>query len=273
MNKKALLAICIAVIVPLVSYMLVKTASDKAISMPKHYLPDSIVNSVSEGKMATDTIWHKVANIKLVNQLGDTVNLYDIKGKVIVADFFFTSCAYVCPKLTQNMAKLQQSFLKGGDPMSKIDTSIVQFISFTIDPERDSVARLKQYADKFGVNHDNWWFLTGSKDSIYNFIFQELKVDRYDTNGPLDPNFAHTQRFVLIDKNFNIRGFYNGLDSTALGQLAKDISLLMLEKSTNPEPLPFDPLQMIIFFAITFVAVIIIITLLFRKKQIKTSVR
>jgi len=259
MNKKALLAICIAVLIPLISYMLVKSAGDKAITMPRHYLPDTVISSVSNGKITTDTIWHKVANIKLVNQLADTVNLYDIKGKMIVADFFFTSCAYICPQLTKNMAKLQRSFLKGGDPMNRIDTSIVQFISFTIDPERDSVSKLKHYADKFGVNHDNWWFLTGSKDSIYNFIFQELKVDKYDASGPLDPNFAHTQRFVLIDKDFNLRGFYNGLDSASLGQLAKDVGLLMLEKATNPEPLPFDPVQMLIFFAITLVAVIIII--------------
>jgi len=116
--------------------MIVKTAGDKAIVMPKHYLPDSVINSVSEGKIITDTIWHKVANIKLVNQLGDTINLHGIKGKVIVADFFFTSCAYICPRLTQNMARLQQSFLKGGDPMHGIDTSIVQFISFTTPRKR-----------------------------------------------------------------------------------------------------------------------------------------
>ena len=185
---------------------------------------------------------------------------------MIVMDFFFTSCAYICPKLTQNMSRLQQSFLKGGDPMNTVDTSIVQFVSLTIDPERDSVPKLKQYADRFGINDDNWWLLTGSKDSIYNFIFQELKVDKYDVEGPVDPNFAHTQRFVLLDKNYNVRGFYNGLDSSSLGQLAKDIGLLMLEKKTNPEPLPFDPLQMGIFFAITFLIVIIIITVLFRRK-------
>jgi protein SCO1/2 len=225
---------------------------------------------VKDGKISTDTIWHKVANIRLVNQLGDTVNLYDIKGKTIVADFFFTSCAYICPKLTQNMRSMQQSFLKGGDPMTRIDTSIVQFISFTIDPERDSVARLRQYADKFGVDHDNWWFLTGNKDSIYNFIFQELRVDKYNADGPLDSNFAHTQRFVLIDRDFNVRGYYNGLDTLALANLSKDIGLLMLEKSTNPEPLPFDPQQMMIFLAITFVVVVVAMFLLFRKNDQKT---
>jgi protein SCO1/2 len=157
--------------------------------------------------------------------------------------------------------------LKGGDPMNPPDSSIVQFVSFTIDPERDSAARLKQYADKFGANHDNWWFLTGSKDSIYNFIFQQLKVDKYDTETPIDPNFAHTQRFVLIDKNFNVRGYYNGLDSASLAGLAKDIGLLMLEKSTNPEPLPFDPVQLAIFIIITFIAVAIIIFFMFRKRS------
>ena len=271
MNKKALIAISIAVLIPFISYMLVKTASDDAVIMPDHYLPDSVVTWVTDGRMSSDTAWHTVADIELVNQLGDTVNLYDIKGKVIVADFFFTSCGYICPKLTQNMAKLQQSFLKGGDPMKKIDTSIVQFVSFTIDPERDSVAKLKQYAERFGVNSDNWWMLTGSKDSIYNFIFQELKVDKYEHNSRIDSNFAHTQRFVLIDKEYKVRGFYNGLDSLSIGMLAKDIGLLMLEKATNPEPLPFDPIQMAIFFAITFAVVIIGTNILSKRRKKEES--
>lgn len=267
MKKKALVANCIAVFIPLGSYLLVKFASDDAVVLPRHYLPDSIVNTVRDGKVTSDTVWHKVGNIRLQNQLGDTVNLYDINGKIIVADFFFTSCAYVCPKLTANMAKLQQSFLKGGDPMDKPDTSIVQFVSFTIDPERDSVRALKAYADKYKVNHDNWWMLTGPKDTIYNFIFQELKVDKYDSTAVIDPNFAHTQRFVLLDKNFNVRGFYNGLDTISLAQMSKDIGLLMLEKETNPEPLPFDPLQMGVFFVITLIIVIIAISILFRKRD------
>src|SRR6476660_3947901 len=126
MTKKALLAISIVILIPLAGYIFLKTASDEAITMPNHYLPDSIVTSVKDGKMITDTVWHRIANLKLVNQLGDSVNLYDASGKIIVADFFFTSCAYICPKLTENMRRMQQSFLKGGDPMTKIDSSIVQ---------------------------------------------------------------------------------------------------------------------------------------------------
>ena len=185
-----------------------------------------------------------------------------------MADFFFTHGAGIWPRLTKNMAKLQRSFIRGGDLRKKVDTAIVQFISFSIDPERDSVPVLKAYADRFGVNHDNWWMLTGSKDSIYNYIFQELKVDKYDSSGPVDTNFAHTQKFVLIDKDHNVRGFYNGLDSSSIGKLPKDIGLLMLEKDyDNPEPLPFDPTQMAIFFAITFVIVITVTGILARNKK------
>jgi len=267
MNKKALLALSIAILIPVLSYLLVKNAGDDAIVMPRNYLPDDVVDTVIDGKKASDTIWHKVADIRLQNQLGDTVNLYDIQGKVIVADFFFTSCGLICPKITANMSRMQQSFIKGGDPMKKQDSSIVQFLSFSIDPLRDSVPVLRQYANRFNVDPDNWWLLTGAKESIYDFIFQQLKVDKYDTETPLDPDFVHTQKFVLIDKTFHVRGYYNGLDSADLARLSKDIGLLMLEKATNPEPLPFDPKQMAIFFVITFIAVFIIIRLLFRKQS------
>lgn len=269
MRKTTILALCLALIIPIIGYLFVKYASERNIEMPRHYLPDSIVNHAQDGKMMDDTVWHTVADIRLQNQLGDTVNLYDIQNKVIVADFFFTSCASICPKLTKNMVKLQRSFAKGGDRFHSIDTSVVQFVSFTIDPERDSAPRLKAYADRFGVNHDNWWFLTGNKDSIYNFIFEQLKVDKY-SNEPIDPNFVHTSRFVLIDKMHQIRGYYDGTDSTSLGKLAKDVGLLMVEKATNPEPLPFDPALMAIFLAITIVVVVIGVSILFRKKKINT---
>lgn len=270
MNKKSFLALSLAILIPLISYLFVKYASESAIDMPRNYLPDSVVTTVVDGRRSTDTVWHTVADIKLQNQLGDTVHLYDIQNKPIVADFFFTHCAGICPRLTANMVKLQRSFIKGGDEYHKIDTSVVQFVSFTIDPERDSAQRLKEYADRFGVNHDNWWFLTGSKDSIYSFIFNELHVDKY-AESPIDSNFVHTNRFVLIDKTFKVRGYYDGLDSASLAKLANDIGLLMVEKATNPEPLPFDPALMAIFFFITAVIVVVGVRLLFYNKKKDSS--
>ena len=178
MNKKSILGLLIALALPLVCYLWLKVASDHAADVPRKYLLDTVLTRIEKGKEVTDSIWHKTANISLVNQLGDTVSIYDRSSKIMVVDYIFTSCRSICPKLTFNMQKLQHSFKLGGNVRNKIDTSVVQFVSFSVDPERDSVSVLKNYADLFGANHDNWWFLTGSKDSIYKFAFEELKVDK-----------------------------------------------------------------------------------------------
>jgi protein SCO1/2 len=127
------------------------------------------------------------------------------------------------------MSTLQRSFSKGGNERKKIDTSIVQFMSITVDPERDSVPVLRDYGNKMNVSADNWWLLTGNRDSIYKFAFEEMKVDSFSME-PIHPDFIHTSRFVLIDKKMQVRGYYNGLDSASLLKLAKDVGYIMLEK-------------------------------------------
>jgi len=238
MNKKAILGLIIALLIPILCYLVLKYKSDRAVDMPRKYLLDTVITKVEKGKEITDSVWHVTKDISLVNQLGDSVNLFSKKGKIIVADFFFTSCGSICPRLTNNMSKLQQSFIRGGDTRNKIDSSIVQFISFTVDPERDSVSVLKNYADKFKVSHDNWWMLTGNRQSIYQFAFEELKVDKFSIE-PISPDFVHTSRFVLIDKDRYVRGYYNGLDSTSIAKLARDIGLLMLEKDKKQKSTVF----------------------------------
>jgi protein SCO1 len=228
MNRRALMGIFIALIIPVVCYLIVDAYSEDAVGMPKRYYVDTVVNKVVKGKEVSDTVWHRVANISLQNQLGDSISLDMIKGKVIVADFFFTRCPSICPTLTRNMKKLQDA-LKLKDDMKRIDTSFVHFLSFSVDPERDSVQALKKYADRFGVNHDIWWMLTGNKKAIYDFALEEVKLGLEDGEG-VDSNFIHTQKMVLIDKDRVVRGYYDGLDSMAMKNLAEDIVLLMLEK-------------------------------------------
>lgn len=270
MNKKALAGMAVAVLLPVFCYLVLKYASDQAVHMPRHYLMDTVVTRVDKGKTISDTIWHTTGNIRLQNQLGDTVNLYDIKGKIIVADFFFTHCGSICPRLTANMAKLQRSFLKGGDPNHKIDTSIVQFLSFSIDPDHDSASVLKAYADRYGVDHDNWWFLTGPRDSIYRFAFEELKVDKF-SEEPVTPEFIHTSRFVLLDKKYQVRGWYNGLDSTSLGQLAKDIGVLMLEKDKTARSEVFTEILNLSWLWLLVVMLVIIFVLYLRGRRKKNG--
>lgn len=216
------------VLLPLVSYMLVKTLSEDAVNMPRRYFPDSVISKVVDGKSMTDTVWHSLANISLVNQLGDSVSLDDIKGSIIIANFFFTRCPSICPTLTRNMKELQDA-MKMKDFRKKIDSSYVRFISFSVDPERDSAEVLKRYADRYGVNHDTWWMLTGPKKTIYDYAFNELKLGLQDGSG-IDSNFIHSEKFVLIDRARVVRGYYNGLDSASMSKLAEDLTLLMLEK-------------------------------------------
>jgi len=234
-SQKALLALCIAILLPLVSYFIVKGVSRDAIHMPGHYYFDDTIDSVKNGKLVTDTIWHQVANVTLKNQLGETVSIKDLRGKIVVADFFFTHCPSICPFLTKNMKGLQDA-LKMKDVTKRVDTSFVQFLSFSVDPERDSVAQLKKYADRFGVNSDVWWLLTGPKKTIYDFALNEVKLGLQDGEG-VDSNFIHTQKFVVLDRKGIVRGYYNGLDTMELSKLAEDITLLMLEKDKN-EPSP-----------------------------------
>ena len=221
MSKKAILALLLAVFVPAVSYLLVKFYSERAVQMPPRYFYDSVAVNEKNGKTTYDTIWHHVKNISFTNQLDQQVSLYDIKGKIIVMDFFFTRCPTFCPGMARSMKKLQDSFKKN-------DTSIVQFISVSIDPLHDSVPQLRKFADRFNASPDNWWFVTGDKKEIYDFALQEMKASIADTE--VDTGFIHTQNFFLLDREKIVRGWYNGFDSAAQQKLVRDIPLLMLEK-------------------------------------------
>ena len=111
MNKKALLGLSVALLLPVCCYLILKYASDSAVDMPRHLLMDTVIERIDRGKIQSDTVWHTTKNITLVNQLGDTVSLYDKPGKILVVDFFFTRCGGICPKLTKNMALLQVPFV------------------------------------------------------------------------------------------------------------------------------------------------------------------
>lgn len=264
-NSKAFLALCIAILFPLAGYLLVKYYSDGASIMPRRYYEDSVITTLKNGKESTDTIWHKVANVTLTNQLGDKVSLDDLNGKVIVADFFFTHCGSICPALTRNMKRMQDA-LKLKNDMKHVDTTFVQFLSFSIDPERDSATVLKAYADRYGANPDIWWMLTGPKKTIYDFAFEELKVDKYNSE-PIDSAFVHTSRFTLLDKDRVVRGYYNGLDSVDLARLANDLVLLTLEKDKRQKSALVTEITNIWpIFIIVIIAVIIFMLVNRRKK-------
>lgn len=222
MNKRARLGILLAIVLPLIGYYIVKGYGESAVQMPRQYFFDSVVSSTKDGKLTTDTIWHKVSNMTFTNQLGKSVTLDDLKGKILVIDFFFSRCPSICPNMAKAMKRLQNSFVNSND-------SIVQFISVSIDPEHDSVPQLRKFANRYTSNHDSWWFVTGNKKQIYDFALQEIKASVADVN--VDTAFVHTENFFLLDKNRVVRGWYNALDTVAQAKLVRDIPMLMLEKN------------------------------------------
>lgn len=257
MKKSAFLALVIAIIVPLIGYFLLKQVSKDAVFIPKRYFYDS-VNVAKNGD--TDTIWHQVRNMEFTNQLGKKVSLDDAHGKILVVNYFFTRCPSICPKLTASMKRLQESFVKNPD--------IVQFISISVDPVHDSVPVLRKYADKHKINHDTWWMVTGNKTEIYDFAIHEMKANIADPG--IDTAFIHTEDIFLLDSSRIIRGWYNGLDTTAMAHLVRDIPTLMLEKGKNsPSVLrKFIPVLPLIFIGIGLVIVIMIFLERSKKKDL-----
>lgn len=221
MKRTKIITLILVTVLPLASYLFVSSLSRDAIKMPRRYFYDTVLVKQEKGREVNDTQWHKIRPFKLQNQFGREVGLQDLEGRIVIADFFFTSCPSICPTLTRNMKKLQTAFKK--------TDSLVRFVSFTVDPERDSVARIKAYGDKFGIDHDTWWMLTGDRKEIYDIALSEFKAS-IAANGNIDTGFIHTENFFLLDKDKVVRGWYNGLDSTNLDKLIKDVVLLNMER-------------------------------------------
>lgn len=255
----------LALVLPLVAYYVVKRKSETAVTMPRHYLPDSVVVVTKKGKRVNDTVWHRVADFSLANQEGMPVTWDSLKGKIIIADFFFTHCPTICPQMTLNMKRMAESIHNGqrvGDRTNKQ----VRFLSFSIDPERDSVERLKYWADKYQIDPEQWWLLTGDKKVIYDIVIEEMKVGLVDGKG-IDTNFIHSDRFVLIDSNRHVRGYYSGLDKTALAKLSNDLVLLTMEKDPKSKSFFDGKLQLVaVVFLLTILGVGLLLYVI-RKKS------
>lgn len=278
MNTKAFYGLLLALLVPIVCYFIIKQASEAKPLLPRHYIYDSIRVVNKKGKNTDDTVWHTLPDFTLTNQMGQQVSLHDIKGvsykndvadtsnKIIVANFFFTHCPTICPTLTQNMKKLQQG-ITNAQRVGDKTPSFIQFLSFSVDPERDSVHRLKAWADRFQVDPVDWWLLTGDKKTIYDLCINDMKLGLVDGEG-VDTGFIHTDKFVLIDRNRHIRGYYSGLDSASVARLSGDIIFLSLEKDRTKKSFFAGKLQlMAIVFLIGMMAVAVFMFLLKKKKN------
>lgn len=225
-NKTYLIGFLIAVLVPLSFYLITAVTSKGLLHLPKHYIADTVLTAADGSR---DTVWHRVEDIVLTDQFGDSISLNNTyKGKILMVNFIFTNCPSVCPLLTKNMMQLQAAFKKDPKRDTGIDT-LIQLVSVTVDPERDSFPAMRNFADGFRINYKNWSFLTGRREDIYNYARRQLFVNMEEGTGGVE-DLIHTQKIVLIDTFRNIRGYYDGLDTGALIRCAEDVVLLTKEK-------------------------------------------
>lgn len=165
-----------------------------------------------------DTVYHRIADFSLVNQLGDTITNSDVSGKVYVADFFFTSCPTICPVMKKEMLRVYEKYQE--NPNFKI-------LSHSIDVAHDTPEVLKDYAEKLGVESASTWnFLTGDQEKIF-----ELGQTSYLTTAMADQlepgGFLHSGAFLLIDQQGRIRGVYDGTKSDQVDRLINDIPKIL----------------------------------------------
>lgn len=168
-----------------------------------------------------------VQDFNFTDQNGKMITQQDVKGKVYVTEYFFTTCTGICPKMNANMAIVYNKF------KSQKDFAIV---SHTSMPETDSVPVLKEYeARMIGTDiHEpaKWYFVTGPKDSLYKMARQSYLLDEPNNNSVnIEESFIHTQFFALVDKKMQVRGIYDGLKKDEIAQLEKDIDKLLNKKS------------------------------------------
>ena len=177
-------------------------------SMVNYELVDSTLQHVKK--------YHKIAPFSFENQNGKTITQDDYEGKIYIADFFFTTCPTICPKMTANMVNIQEEIL---------NDSTVMLLSYSVTPKIDSVLQLKKYAIEKGVNDEKWNLLTGNKKEIYTMARKSyLVVKENGDGGPYD--MIHTENFILVDPEKRIRGFYDGTDTLAMRELLIDLEIL-----------------------------------------------
>jgi protein SCO1/2 len=155
-------------------------------------------------------------DFSLIDQNDRKVTLADLKGRAWVADFIFTNCAGTCPSMTEKMRKIQA-----------LVPSEIRMVSITVDPARDTPKALAAYAAEHDATSDRWLFLTGDKQALFDLCLKGFKLPLDDTGGtPAEP-IAHSTRFVLVDKEGTIRGYYSGTEDEAVSQIAADAKKLL----------------------------------------------
>lgn len=196
------------------AYWIIKPSGELPVYHPSE-LDQRLVGDAAKAEKGE----HHIKPFHLIDQDGDSVFLKDVAGKVVLADFFFTTCGSICPKMSTQMQRVQEAFK---------DDDRVLLLSHSVTPETDSVPVLKAYAQEYGVDHRRWRLLTGDRKQIYDLARTSYFAALDEGDGGPD-DFVHTENFVLVDPHGRIRGFYDGTKAEEADRAIGDMRKLLKE--------------------------------------------
>jgi len=184
-----------------------------------------VTTQEENGKLVTDTVYHKIADFKFMDQDSVWVTNDTFLDKIYVADFFFTTCPTICPAMKAQLLRVYEKY---------VNNDKVQILSHTIDPKHDSIPVLKKFSEKLEVRAPKWHFVTGDKDDIYTLGEKSYLVrateDQFEPGG-----FIHSGAFILVDNHRRIRGLYDGTRPEDVDRLMTDMDILLKELSSKNE--------------------------------------
>lgn len=221
-NKSFKVGILIAILaVPTFIFVFLKMFGQNYYTLP--YLMPKMDETGQIVMKGADTVFHQIPPYELIDQNGQKFSSEQTKGKIYVADFFFTRCGTICPKISNNLTRIQSIF--------SADTNVI-IVSHSVDPKHDSSEVLQKYAQKYDAKYGKWYFLTGEKKTIYDIAIKGYKLpvadaSEYDNKiKSIDETFIHSEKLLLIDKEGYIRGIYDGTYSPDVERLIGEVKVL-----------------------------------------------
>lgn len=213
--RKALIVLVI-LLVPSIFFLWIRSGKNQYKPL-EYYGPKTPVEKIVDGKTIIDTVYHSVGGFSLLDADSNIVTEAITNDKIVVADFFFTTCKTICPKMSAQLMRVQNAF--------KNDSNVV-ILSYTVDPENDRPAVLKSYAQEHNAIPGKWYFLTGEKNALYDLARQSYFVTAMEGDHITD-DFIHSEQVILVDPLKHIRGVYDGTEYTEVNKLIEDVKVLL----------------------------------------------
>ena len=216
--RRGLVILALFLVAIIAGYFIIRPKENLPIYHPSQ-LDTRLVDPSVRGEQGE----HHISDFHLTDQRGHLLTLDSVKGKVLLTDFFFTTCASICPKMSTQMGRVQEAYR---------DEPRLMILSHSVTPEMDSVPVLAEYGQRYGVDPAHWRLLTGDRVQIYRLARRSYFAALDDGDG--GPNdFVHTENFVLVDPQLRIRGFYDGTSTADVDRAIDDIGKLLEEASDH----------------------------------------